>query len=61
MGTICGANRLRSARQRLRKVLRRTNAGIQYVEYAKGDGAEMFEAVCKLGLEGFVSKRLEAM
>jgi hypothetical protein len=52
MGTICGANRLRSARQRLRKVLRSTNAGIQYVEYAKGDGAEMFEASANLVLRG---------
>ena len=44
----------------LRKVLRRTKGGIQYVEHVKGDGAEMFEAVCKLGLEGIVSKRLDA-
>src|SRR5262249_26336759 len=36
----------------LRKVLRRTGTGIQYVEHTEGEGAEMFEAVCKLGLEG---------
>jgi bifunctional non-homologous end joining protein LigD len=44
----------------LRKVLRRTRNGIQYVEHTEGDGAEMFEAVCKLGLEGMVSKKLDA-
>ena len=42
----------------LRKVLRRTRSGIQYVEHTEGDGAEMFKAACKLGLEGMVSKRL---
>lgn len=44
----------------LRKVLRRTKGGIQYVEHVEGDGAEMFEAVCKLGLEGIVSKKLDS-
>jgi bifunctional non-homologous end joining protein LigD len=44
----------------LRKVLRRTKGGIQYVEHGEGDGAEMFEAVCKLGLEGIVSKRIDS-
>jgi len=34
--------------------------GIQYVEHTEGDGGEMFGAVCKLGLEGIVSKRLDA-
>jgi ATP-dependent DNA ligase len=36
------------------------DAAIQYVEHFEGDGAEMFEAACKLGLEGIVSKRLDA-
>jgi hypothetical protein len=34
--------------------------GIQYVEHTEGDGVEMFKAVCKLGLEGIVSKKLDA-
>jgi bifunctional non-homologous end joining protein LigD len=34
--------------------------GIQYVAHTEGDGREMFEAVCKLGLEGIVSKKLNA-
>ena len=38
----------------------RTRNGIQYVEHTEGDGAEMFKAVCKLGLEEMVSKKLNA-
>jgi bifunctional non-homologous end joining protein LigD len=44
----------------LPKVLRRTKGSIQYVEHHEGDGAKMFAAVCKLGLEGIVSKRIDA-
>jgi bifunctional non-homologous end joining protein LigD len=31
-----------------------------YVEHAGGDGRKMFQAICKLGLEGIVSKKLNA-
>src|SRR5262245_14166297 len=44
----------------LRKILKRTRRGIQYVEHAEGDGRQMFKAVCKIGLEGIVSKKLNA-
>jgi bifunctional non-homologous end joining protein LigD len=44
----------------LRKVLQRTRRGIQYVEHTEGDGGEMFKAICKLGLEGIVSKKLDS-
>jgi bifunctional non-homologous end joining protein LigD len=44
----------------LRKVLQRTRRGIQYVEHTEGDGGEMFKAICKVGLEGIVSKKLNA-
>ena len=44
----------------LRSLLRRTKGGIQYVEHTEGDGAKMFAAACKLGLEGIVSKKLDA-
>jgi bifunctional non-homologous end joining protein LigD len=37
-----------------------TRRGIQYVEHTEGDGVEMFQAICKLGLEGIVSKKLNA-
>jgi bifunctional non-homologous end joining protein LigD len=44
----------------LRRLLKHEPDGIQYVEHIEGDGDAMFEAVCKLGLEGIVSKRLYA-
>jgi ATP-dependent DNA ligase len=34
--------------------------GASSVEHIEGDGGEMFKAVCKLGLEGIVSKKLDA-
>jgi hypothetical protein len=33
----------------LRKLLSRSKGGIQYVEHAEGDGAELFAHACKLG------------
>ncbi len=45
-------------KKELKWVLRNARDGVQYVEHTEGDGAEMFAAVCKLGLEGIVSKRL---
>ena len=51
---------LRERKAALRKLLKRTKGGIQYVEHIDGDGDEVFEAVCKLGLEGIVSKKLDA-
>jgi bifunctional non-homologous end joining protein LigD len=41
-------------------VLRRTKGGIQYVEHIEGDGDKNFVAICKLGLGGIVSKKLDA-
>jgi len=43
----------------LRKLLR-GDRGIQYVEHAEGHGDRMFAAICDLGLEGIVSKKLDA-
>jgi bifunctional non-homologous end joining protein LigD len=43
----------------LRKLVRH-GRGIQYVEHVEGHGDRLFEAVCKLGLEGIVSKKLDA-
>jgi bifunctional non-homologous end joining protein LigD len=43
----------------LRKLLRH-GRGIQYVEHAEGHGDKLFAAACKLGLEGIVSKKLDA-
>jgi len=44
----------------LTKLLLRSRGGIQLVEHAEGDGDKMFRAVCDLGLEGIVSKKLNA-
>jgi bifunctional non-homologous end joining protein LigD len=44
----------------LRSALRDTGDGIQTVEYTEGDGATLFEAVCRNGLEGIVSKELDS-
>ena len=44
----------------LRKALRAMKKGIQYVAHVESHGAEMFDAVCKLGLEGIISKKLNA-
>jgi ATP-dependent DNA ligase len=48
-------------KKELRWVLRKAGKGIQYVEHTEGDGERMFAAVCKLGLEGIVSKRLTSV
>ena len=42
----------------LRKLLKRSNVGIQYVAHCDLDGEEAFQAAGELGLEGIVSKRL---
>jgi bifunctional non-homologous end joining protein LigD len=45
----------------LSKLLIRSRGGIQYVEHTEGHGEKLFEAVCDLGLEGVVSKRLTSV
>jgi len=37
----------------------RRHSAFSYVEHTEGDGDEMFKAVCKLGLEGIISKKLD--
>jgi bifunctional non-homologous end joining protein LigD len=44
----------------LRKVLRRSREGIQFVEHTEGDGRGKSQAACRLVLEGIVSKRTDA-
>jgi bifunctional non-homologous end joining protein LigD len=51
---------LAERKEALRKLLRRAGDGIQYVHHHEDDGEKLFEAACKLGLEGIVSKRLTA-
>ena len=45
----------------LSKLLIRSRGGIQYVEHTEGHGGKLFDAVCDLGLEGIVSKRLTSV
>jgi len=52
---------LRQRKLSLQKLLIRSLGGIQYVEHTEGHGDRMFDAVCKLGLEGIVSKRLTSI
>jgi bifunctional non-homologous end joining protein LigD len=51
---------LSERKSKLDKLLRRSRDGIQYVEHLEGQGDNVFEAACMLGLEGIVSKRLTA-
>jgi bifunctional non-homologous end joining protein LigD len=44
----------------LRRLLKADRGGIQYVEHAQGHGDKLFAAACDLGLEGIVSKKLNA-
>jgi bifunctional non-homologous end joining protein LigD len=45
---LCGKP-LAERKAALRKLLRRSGGGIQYVEHVEGDGDKMFEAACRLG------------
>ena len=41
-------------------VRRQDDDGLQFVEHLEGEGAAMFEAACRIGLEGIVSKRADS-
>ena len=43
-------NPLSERKAALRKVLKRTRRGIQYVEHTEGHGDKLFAAACNLGL-----------
>jgi ATP-dependent DNA ligase len=43
----------------LRRLLARTQ-GMRFAEHLEGDGQEIFEHVCRMGLEGIVSKRRDS-
>ena len=58
--TTCARLPLSERKAALAKLLRKAKPGIRYSEHLTGDGAEIFEHACKLGLEGIVSKRLNA-
>ena len=43
----------------LRKCLQNDKARVRYSDHISGDGTKMFSEVCKLGLEGLISKRID--
>ena len=48
-------------KRRLAKLLGRSKRrAIQFVEHLTGDGPTVFDHVCQMGLEGLVSKRVDA-
>jgi hypothetical protein len=51
---------LEQRKQRLAKLLARGGAAITYSEHLSHEGAAVFDNACRLGLEGIVSKRLDA-
>jgi bifunctional non-homologous end joining protein LigD len=51
---------LADRRDRLAKVLRKAQPGIRLSEHIEADGVVVFAHACKLGLEGIVSKRVDA-
>jgi bifunctional non-homologous end joining protein LigD len=59
-GTDFRPKPLAERKTELARVLAKSSGGIQYVGHVEGDGAEMFTAVCKLGIKGIVSKKLSS-
>ena len=48
-------------KRRLKKLIGRSKRrAIQFVEHLVGDGPKVFDHVCQMGLEGIVSKRVDA-
>ena len=47
-------------KRRLGRLIGRAKHAIRFVEHLTDDGATVFEHVCRMGLEGIVSKRIDA-
>jgi bifunctional non-homologous end joining protein LigD len=47
-------------KERLARLLACQPAGIVFNEHVEGEGAPVFAAACRMGLEGIVSKRIDA-
>ena len=57
---LCGLP-LIERKQRLKKLIGRSKQrAIQFNEHLTGDGPTVFDHVCRMGLEGIVSKRVDA-
>jgi bifunctional non-homologous end joining protein LigD len=51
------ARRLEERKAMLAKLIARAADGLQLSEHFEGDGKGIFEHICRMGLEGIVSKR----
>jgi ATP-dependent DNA ligase len=58
-GTDLRPRPLLDRKKQLFKVLSKDRTGLRFVEHLSGDGQVIFDHVCKLGLEGIVSKRID--
>ena len=47
-------------KRRLARLIGRAKHAIRFVEHLTDDGATVFDHVCRMGLEGIVSKRTDA-
>jgi len=56
----CAEQQKRSSARGRAKIGRAKRRSIQFVEHLTGDGPTVFEHVCRMGLEGIVSKRTDA-
>jgi|tagenome__1003787_1003787.scaffolds.fasta_scaffold20940712_2 bifunctional non-homologous end joining protein LigD len=54
------STRKKALRQLIKKLNRGDRERVVYVDHHQGDGKAMHEAACKMGLEGIVSKRIDA-
>jgi bifunctional non-homologous end joining protein LigD len=50
----------RERKARLAKLLARASAGLALNEHIEAEGAAVFAEACRMGLEGIVSKRIDA-
>jgi bifunctional non-homologous end joining protein LigD len=46
---------------RLKRLLRRKNPGILYVDHIETHGKRLFEKICAIDLEGIVAKRKDSL
>src|SRR5262249_2137773 len=51
---------LMERKKRLRKIIRRSNSSLLYVDFLETHGRSLFEKVCAMDLEGIVAKRKDS-
>ena len=57
---LCDLPLIERKRRLARLLGRAKRRAIRFIEHLTGDGATVFEHVCRMGLEGIVSKRTDA-